>query len=126
MDGAGQVVVVLHAMDAAEREFQSAGEANFTDPESLLSVPASSADVRTAYGDTVTEVIAEWRQALSAMGASYELVVTDQPYAVPLRRALDARQRPWASSLPFTCCWARLPQFRCCWPCCASALQPVW
>ncbi len=91
---AGHDVVVLHVMDPAEREFQLAGEANFTDPESLLSVPASSADVRTAYGDTVTEVIAEWRQALSAMGASYELVVTDQPYAVPLRRALDARQRP--------------------------------
>jgi hypothetical protein len=27
------------------------------------------------------------------MGAGYELVLTDQPYALPLRRAFEARQR---------------------------------
>jgi hypothetical protein len=27
------------------------------------------------------------------MGVRYELVLTDQPYVVPLRRAFEARQR---------------------------------
>ena len=41
----------------------------------------------------MTEVLTEWREALAAMGAAHELVLTDQPYTVPLRRAFDARQR---------------------------------
>ena len=90
---AGHDVTVLHIMDPAERSFTLAGEAQFADPETGLAVPASGADVRTAYERTVTTVIEEWRTTLGAMGARYELVLTDQPYAVPLRRAFDARQR---------------------------------
>ena len=90
---AGHDVLVFHVMDPAERTFGMTGEAQFTDPESALSVPATAADVRVAYHETVTEVVAEWREALAAMGASHELVLTDQPYTVPLRRAFDARQR---------------------------------
>ena len=90
---AGHDVIVFHVMDPAEREFGMTGEAQFTDPESALSVPAAASDVRAAYRDTVVEVIAEWREALAVMGASHELVLTDQPYTVPLRRAFDARQR---------------------------------
>lgn len=90
---AGHDVVVFHVMDPGERDFTMSGEAQYVDPESALAVPAAAADVRAAYRETVTEVVTEWREALLAMGASYELVVTDQPYTVPLRRALDARQR---------------------------------
>jgi uncharacterized protein (DUF58 family) len=90
---AGHDVIVFHVMDPAEREFGMTGEAQFTDPESTLAVPAAAADVRAAYGDTVTEVITEWREALAAMGAAHELVLTDSPYTVPLRRAFNARQR---------------------------------
>lgn len=90
---AGHDVTVLHIMDPAERTFTLAGEAQFADPESDLAVPASGADVRAAYDRTVATVIDEWRSALGAMGARYELVLTNQPYAVPLRRAFDARQR---------------------------------
>jgi uncharacterized protein (DUF58 family) len=90
---AGHDVTVLHVMDPAERTFSLTGEAQFADPETDLAVPASGADVRAAYDDTVAAVIDEWRTALGAMGARYELVLTDQPYAVPLRRAFDARQR---------------------------------
>ncbi|MES2179605.1 MAG: DUF58 domain-containing protein [Gemmatimonadota bacterium] len=90
---AGHDVLVFHIMDPAEREFGMTGEAQYTDPESSLAVPAAAADVRAAYGATVAEVVTEWRDALSAMGASHELVITDQPYTVPLRRAFDARQR---------------------------------
>jgi uncharacterized protein (DUF58 family) len=90
---AGHDVLVFHVMDPAERDFGMTGEAQFTDPESALAVPASASDVRVAYRDTVTEVVTEWREALAAMGGAYELAITSQPYAMPLRRALDARQR---------------------------------
>ena len=90
---AGHDVIVFHVMDPAERDFGMTGEAQYTDPESALAVPASAEDVRAAYRDTVTEVVTEWREALAAMGAAYELVLTDQPYTVPLRRVFDARQR---------------------------------
>ena len=90
---AGHDVTVLHIMDPAERTFTLAGEAQFADPESDLAVPAAGADVRAAYDRTVANVIEEWRTALGAMGARYELVLTDEPYAIPLRRAFDARQR---------------------------------
>ncbi len=92
---AGHDVLVFHVMDPAERDFGMTGEAQFTDPESALAVPAVAADVRAAYRDTVTEVVEEWRIALAAMGAGYELVVTDEPYTMPLRRAFHARlKRP--------------------------------
>jgi uncharacterized protein (DUF58 family) len=89
---AGHDVTVFHVMDPAERRFAHSGEAQFTDPETELAVPAS-ADVRAAYDATVAEVIEEWRAALGAMGVSYELVLTHEPYALALRRAFDARLR---------------------------------
>ena len=90
---AGHDVIVFHVMDPAERDFGLSGEAQYTDPETSLAVAAAAVDVRDAYRETVTEVLAEWRDALAAMGAAHELVLTDQPYTVPLRRAFDARQR---------------------------------
>jgi uncharacterized protein (DUF58 family) len=90
---AGHDVTVLHIMDPAERRFTLTGEARYADPETELAVPAAGAEVRAAYDATVTTVIEEWREALGAMGAGYELVLTDQPYALPLRHAFEARQR---------------------------------
>jgi uncharacterized protein (DUF58 family) len=90
---AGHDVNVFHVMDPAERHFTHTGEAQYADPETHLAVPAAGADVRAAYDTTVATVISEWREALGAMGVGYELVLTDQPYALPLRRAFDARQR---------------------------------
>ena len=89
---AGHDVTVLHVMDPAERELPSGGEAVFVDPESALEIAASVGDVRAAYRDTVDEVIAEWRTMLSSIGAGYELIYTDAPFGVPLRRAFAARQ----------------------------------
>ena len=63
------------------------------DPESRLEVPASVTDVRAAYRSTVEEVIEEWRSMLASFGVSYEVVITDRPFGVPLRRAFAARQR---------------------------------
>jgi uncharacterized protein (DUF58 family) len=89
----GHDVVVLHIMDPAERGLSGSGEALFFDPETDLRVPASVSDVRAAYVETVEEVIAEWRDMLAASGVSYEVVLTDQSFGVPLRRAFAARQR---------------------------------
>lgn len=90
---AGHDVTVLHVMDPAERWLGGAGEALFVDPETGLQVPASLTDVRAAYRSTVDEVISEWRSLLSSAGASYEVVITSEPFGVPLRRAFAARQQ---------------------------------
>jgi uncharacterized protein (DUF58 family) len=89
----GHDVTVLHIMDPDERWLGGTGEALFTDPESDLRVPASVGDVRAAYRSTVEEVIGEWRGLLGSIGVSYEVIVTDHPFGVPLRRAFAARQR---------------------------------
>lgn len=88
----GHDVTVLHIMDPAERDLPASGEALFVDPESELAVPASIADVRAAYKNTVDEVIGEWRSMLGGLGIGYEVVSTDEPFGVPLRRAFAARQ----------------------------------
>ena len=90
---AGHHVTVLHVLDPAERELPFASDAIFVDPESGSEVTATVADVRAAYRATVLEAIAEWRAALSAVGASYEVVMTNEPFGIPLRRAFAIRQR---------------------------------
>jgi hypothetical protein len=89
----GHDVTVLHVMDPAERELPTSGEALFVDPESELTVPATIADVRLAYKNTVDEVVSEWRQMFGSLGIGYEVVSTDAPFGVPLRRAFAARQQ---------------------------------
>ena len=94
---AGHHVVVLHILDPAERELPAAvggaNEALFVDPESGVELPATVAEVRDAYRATVDGALREWRESLTALGASYETVTTDAPFGVPLRRAFAARQR---------------------------------
>ena len=89
---AGHDVTILHLMDPTERDLPAGGEAVFVDPETTLEIAASVADVRAAYRQTVDEVIGEWRTMFSSIGASYELIFTDAPFGVPLRRAFAARQ----------------------------------
>jgi uncharacterized protein (DUF58 family) len=89
----GHDVTVLHIMDPSERTLSTVGDAVFVDPESTLEVPATIADVRDAYRHTVEAAIAEWRSALAGAAAGYEVVFTDSPFAVPLRRAFAARER---------------------------------
>jgi uncharacterized protein (DUF58 family) len=90
---AGHQVTVLHVMDPAERDLDGPGEALFVDPETDEAIPAAISEVRSAYQATVRAAIAEWREVLARAGASYELVMTDMPFGVPLRRAFAARQR---------------------------------
>lgn len=90
---AGHDVTVLHILDPDERDLPVDGELLFVDPESAAEVPATVADVRAAYRETVTGVLHEWRSRLAASGVGYEVVTTDAPLGVPLRRAFAARQR---------------------------------
>jgi uncharacterized protein (DUF58 family) len=89
----GHDIIVMHIMDPAERALAMSGEAVFVDPESELAVPATVSDVRDAYRETVDAAIGEWRSALSGAGARYEVISSDAPFGVPLRRAFAARQR---------------------------------
>ena len=90
----GHDVTVLHIMDPAERTFDvAAGEALFVDPERGDSLAVTPADVREMYRETVREAMDEWRARFAGAGASYEPIMTDQPFGVPLRRAFAARQR---------------------------------
>ena len=89
----GHDVTVLHVMDPDERNLTMTGDAVLVDPESGLEVPATLAEVRDAYSTTVEHAISEWRSSLAGAGASYEVVLTDSPFGVPLRRAFAAREK---------------------------------
>lgn len=88
----GHDVTVLHVLDPAERDLTLAGDAIYVDPETGEEVPATIADVREVYRATVRGALAEWRSRCAAAGASYETVLTDAPFGVPLRRAFGSRQ----------------------------------
>jgi uncharacterized protein (DUF58 family) len=90
---AGHHVAVLHIMDPAEHDLPLASDSLFVDSETEAEVPAAVADVRAAYRATVDAAVREWRDALAGVGASYETVLTDAPFGVPLRRAFATRQR---------------------------------
>jgi len=89
---AGHNVGVLHIMDPSERALTQAGEAIFCDTESDLQVSVSVADVEDAYRETVEHVVDEWRTQFSGAGVEYEVVTTDTPFGVPLRRAFRVRE----------------------------------
>jgi uncharacterized protein (DUF58 family) len=89
----GHDVTVMHIMDPAERDLPAGGEALFVDPETALEMPTRVLDVRAAYRETVEQVIAEWRRIFGGLGAGYEVIATDMPFGVPLRRAFAARQQ---------------------------------
>ena len=88
----GHDVVVLHVMDPAERDITEPGDALFTDPESGDALAARGADVREAYRQTVEVAIQEWRDRFVSAGASYDVVMTSDPFGVALRRAFAVRQ----------------------------------
>lgn len=90
---AGHNVAVLHLMDPSERALSAAGEAIFCDTESDLQVSVAVADVEDAYRDTVNAAIDEWRTLFSGTGVDYEVVSTDTPFGVPLRRAFRVREK---------------------------------
>lgn len=91
--GGGHDVQVMHILDPAERDLPTVGDAEFVDPESGRGVHSASAELRTAYRETVRAAIEEYREGCAAAGAGYQVVFTDQPFALPLRLAFARRQR---------------------------------
>ena len=90
---AGHDVIVLHVMDPAERELPSSGEALFVDPES---------DSRSRQHRRRARGLSQHRRRSRSVnggrcsersGIGYEVVSTDAPFGVPLRRAFAARQQ---------------------------------
>ena len=89
----GHGVTVLHIMDPSERDFDVSPEAIFVDTEQDFQLQATASEVRDAYRTTVEQAIGEWRSKFAALGVGYEVVFTDSPFGVPLRRAFASRQR---------------------------------
>lgn len=90
---AGHHLTVLQIMDPAERDLAvTAVEAEFQDPETLQKLAATVPEVRDAYRTAVAETIEEWRGHLSGAAAGHEVVMTDEPFGMPLRRAYMNRQ----------------------------------
>jgi uncharacterized protein (DUF58 family) len=90
---AGHQLIVLHVMDPAERTLDDGAEAIYTDPEDGQEIVAKPSEVAAAYATTVEAAIAEWRAKLASAGAAYAIVMTDEPFGIPLRAAFAARQR---------------------------------
>lgn len=91
--GIGHHLTVLQIMDPAERDLGvHAIEAEFKDPESGQKLAATVADVREAYRAAVRESVDEWREHLAGAAASHEVVMTDHPFGMPLRKAFMNRQ----------------------------------
>ncbi len=88
----GHEVLVFHLMDPGERDLPTVRDARFVDPESGEEIPATTADLRTAYRRAVEEAVDEWRGALSPEGMDYHLVQTDQPMALALRQYIRRRE----------------------------------
>ena len=89
----GHDVTVFHLLDPVECDLSLAkGEAELIDTETQQSLLAMVSEVRDAYQQTVRVAIDEWRDRLASSGTSYEMVLTDQPFGVALRRAFAARQ----------------------------------
>ncbi|MFQ5889446.1 MAG: DUF58 domain-containing protein [Gemmatimonadota bacterium] len=89
----GHEVLILHLMDPAERDLPAAGDAIFFDPESGEELRTNSAALRREYRDSVSRAVAAWRLDCLRMKADYELVTTDTPFGLALRRYLDKRAR---------------------------------
>lgn len=89
----GNEVLVVHVMDPAERDLPSSGDAVFLDPESGEELRTNSAALRRLYRESVARAVAGWRRECLAMGADYDVVTTDTPLGLALRRYLDKRSR---------------------------------
>jgi hypothetical protein len=84
---------VLHILDPAERDLPNVGDAEFVDPETGVGVHSAAADIRNVYRETVLTALEEYRAGCASSGAGYQVVFTDEPFAIPLRLAFAKRQR---------------------------------
>jgi uncharacterized protein (DUF58 family) len=84
----GHQVLVVHVMDPAEQALSGQAEARFQDPETGEAVVLRPQDWAGAYHRTVQDALQAWRLGLHRHHIAYEVVTTDTPFGVALRRAL--------------------------------------
>lgn len=89
----GHEVLVFHLMDPGEVELPAVRDARFVDPESDDELPVSVADLRTEYRQAVQHAIREWHDTLVPNNIDYNLLMTHEPLAGPLRMYLRKRER---------------------------------
>jgi hypothetical protein len=82
-------VVVLHVMDPGEVALSGPAEARFLDPETGDAVTLRPKDWATAYGETVSGIVGQWRRACRQQGMHYHRITTDTPFALALRRIVS-------------------------------------
>lgn len=89
----GHEVLVFHLMDPGEVELPAVRDARFVDPESDDELPVSVADLRTEYREAVRHAIREWHDTLVPNDIDYNLLMTHEPLAGPLRMYLRKREK---------------------------------
>ena len=87
----GHDVILFHLVDPAERDFDFTAATTFEDAESGVRLPLRPEELRGKYLERVAAHHAEVRRRLSASGADYVRVETDQPLDRALHAYLDAR-----------------------------------
>ena len=87
----GHDVIVFHLVDVAERDFPYTQAVTFEDAESGARLPLRPEDLRNKYQKLMNEHHAALTRRLSATGADYVRVFTDQPHDHALHEYLDRR-----------------------------------
>jgi uncharacterized protein (DUF58 family) len=87
----GHDVILFHLVDAAERDFNFTAATTFEDAESGVRLPLRPEELREKYLERTAAHHAEVRRRLTASGADYVRVETDQPLDRALHAYLDAR-----------------------------------
>ena len=87
----GQDIIVCHVVDAAERDFPFTAAATFEDSESKTRVAVRPDDLRKRYLERSSAHHTEVARRLTASGADYVRVDTDQPLDRALHAYLDRR-----------------------------------
>ncbi len=89
----GQDVLVFHVLDADELTFPFDRPVRFRDLETDVEVAANPGDIRKGYLDTMTALVAGYRQELGGAGIEYQIADTSKPLDELLLAYLSARAR---------------------------------
>jgi uncharacterized protein (DUF58 family) len=92
----GHDVMLFHVIDAAERDFPYEAPETFADLETEARLALEPAEVREQYRGAFAAHRSEVERLVSADGASYLAVYSDQPLDSALRAWLEVRHRPEA------------------------------
>lgn len=87
----GQDLIIFHLVDAAERDFPFTAAATFEDSESKTRIAVRPEDLRKRYLEQAGAHHAAVAKRLTASGADYVRVDTDQPLDRALHAYLDRR-----------------------------------